>query len=699
MQRYRLCKVFCSLLLSAIIFAACSGGGGGGSSSPPPPKTGSISGMFGISNQFPILTTTVTASSDIEQVDIVPGEIIVAFKSGVNEKTAIAALLTKYKDVGLVNAGPVYPNGPFLFRTIAYHNNKISTDEAKKQTREIISKLSAEPDIQYAEPNDIAKPQMMPNNPVLKYGFQWDMNMINLPTAWELTQGSSSVIVAVLDTGIRSHPSLDPNVLSTGYNFVDMNSDPTEPLAPIANFHGTHVAGTIAAIGNTGYGIAGVAWNVKIMPVRVLGSLGSGQITSIANGMLYAAGLPNSSGTLPPQHANVINMSLGGPSTCSQTYQSVINQVINAGVTIVASAGNSYQSGNPVMSPASCQGVIAVGALDPNGNRASYSESKPYVFIAAPGGEVVNNQISEGILSTFPISTPGGPYYRYMSGTSMAAPHVSGVIGLMYSVNASLTPTQVQGILGSTANPLGNVVPNNDIGYGMIDAGKAVAAAQGVPMPSVAVPYPSPSLINFDQIFSTRIYTEYIYSLGSSTLMISSVTPTVSNPSGGTWLSAVSSPSCSAIPPMSYCPITITINPAGLPTDQYIGNISVASNAGDFYIPVMFRIGATPIVPITTPITVELWSVDSTTGAFENLVATTTTNANASYSFAFQSVPPGNNYYIAAGIDTNSDGVFGNYFNEVFSFGGVLIPVVAGQTTPVTGITLHNPKNDIVSGI
>jgi len=689
-----------TLMFVIMSIAGCGGGGGDGSATtnpPPSPTVGSIAGTLTVSNVILPLSVSSQTQSNKAEADMIPGEIIVRFKDGVDEKAALTAILNKYKSVGLVNAGPIYPNGPYLLRTNAYQNNKISEGDAKKKTESVILELKAEPTIKYAEPNRIAKPQMIPDDPSFLIGFQWDMSMINLPTAWELTQGSSSVIVAVLDSGIRSHPDLDPNVLSTGYNFVDMNSDPTEPLLPNAEFHGTHVAGTIAAIGNNNAGIAGVAWNVKIMPVRVCGPLGCPE-TTIINGMLYASGLPNSSGQVPPQHANVINMSLGGSGACPSVYQDVINQITNAGVTIVVAAGNDFQNGNPAMSPASCQGVIAVGAVDPTGQKASYSESRPYVFIAAPGGEE-GKGIHAGVLSTLPVSTAGGPYYKFMQGTSMATPHVSGVIALMLSVNPGLTPSQIMSILASTANTLNTSVPNNDIGYGLVDAGQAVADAAGVSTPSVPVPYPWPSLFNFQQITVPMSSTNaVVVNTGGATLSLTSATPYVSNPTGGTWLSVSLDSSCSAIAPSSSCPITYTVDPTGLPDDEYIGFIIVASNGGNFAIPVIFQVGATPSPTITEPVTVQLWSIDSTTLDLTWPVASTTTDASQNYNYTFQSVSPGK-YIVVAGVDKNGDGVFGDFLNEVFTISKIQpITVIAGQATPVN-LQIEKEQDDILSGI
>ncbi len=574
-------------------------------------------------------------------------------------------------------------------------------------TQNVIQRLKAEPSIKSAEPNGVSKPTLFPNDPAYVTGSQWDMNMMNLPTAWEITQGSSSVIVAVLDSGIRSHPDLDPNVLTTGYNFVDMNSDPTEPLYPTAEFHGTHVAGTIAAAGNNGKGVAGIAWNAKIMPIRVISPLLGSTDMVLANGILYAAGLPNSSGKVPSQRANVINMSLAGANPCSSIVQSAINSARSAGVVVVAAAGNDYQNGNPSMEPASCTGVVAVGAVDPTGAKASYSESQPYVSIVAPGGEEVEG-IHAGVLSTFPVPVSGNPAYKFEQGTSMAAPHVSGVIALMLSVNPNLTPDQVKNILTSTANPLGiTLLPNNDIGYGLVDAGKAVAQAAGVAIPSIPVPYPSPSLFNFQQISRPMTSTSAtIINMGASTLSLSGPTSSgIYNSAGqlvqGTGLSVSLDPSCSSIAPSTSCPITYGVDPTGLPNGEYFGfvTVTVASNGGNFAIPVLFQVGAVSSPSINGSVTIQLWSIDPTTGEFVKNIASTTTDASHNYNFTFPSVPPGT-YVPVAGVDVNGDGVFGDAVGEVYTTTGVTqIPVIGGQTTSGINLNVNIEQDDILSGI
>ncbi|MEW6684458.1 MAG: S8 family peptidase [Nitrospirota bacterium] len=629
-------------------------------------------------------------------MDFVPGEIIVRFSDGIDDHEALSAILNKFQDMNLTNAGQMYPNGPYVLRTRAYRNPSLSTDEAHQQTADAIATLKMEPSVKYAEPNGIRRPHLIPNDPAYSVGLQWDLSMINLPSAWELTTGNSSVIVAVLDTGIRSHADLNANVLNTGYNFVSNTSDPIEPLTALSSFHGTHVAGTIAAIGNNTVGMAGVAWNAKIMPIRVL-SPTEGTDTAIINGMLYAAGLPNSSGTVPPQRANVINMSLGGEGACSQSYQDAINAIRNAGVVIVVAAGNDFESGNPVETPASCQGVITVGAVDPLGEKASYSGSQPYVFIAAPGGEMVD-AIHAGTLSTWPVSNPGETAYKFEQGTSMAAPHIAGVVALMLSVNPSLTPSEVETILSSTADDLGAAGRDADFGWGLVNAGAAVAAAQGVGLPSIPVPYPSPSLVNFQQLTTATEGYVFVANTGGGTLTLSGGTVEVVDPEDTSWLPAVSAtfdddPTCATLN-ASFCKVTITVDPTGLPNGEYFGIVQLTSNGGTFVVPFGFQVGPDPPLPAIGPMTVQLLRVDSH-GEVSVQSSVTTPVVSQLYNFSFSSVPVGI-YVVVAGVDQNGNGVFGDADGEAFTATGAdPIVVVAGQTTPVD-LGVRNVLDDIV---
>ncbi|MFZ1107034.1 MAG: S8 family peptidase [Rhodomicrobium sp.] len=347
---------------------------------------------------------------------------------------------------------------------------------------------SNNPDIEYAEAERIAKADEV-NDPLFQR--QWDLYEakvgVDAPAAWGGSTGRG-VIVAVVDTGIRPHPDLIKKTLP-GYNFVTKRTleegrkpDGTDPgdWCPLTNgdstWHGTHVAGTIAAETNNGLGIAGIAPDAKIVPVRVLGHCG-GSTLDIADGILWAAGLPVGDGSpLNPNPAKVINMSLGGDGACGARYADVIRQARAKGVTIVVAAGNSNDdvAGH---TPANCEGVIAVAATTRTGARASYSNFGGLVKIAAPGGET-QPSAENGILSTLNRGkqAPGEDVYAYYQGTSMASPHVAGIVALAVQLRPGISPDEVLQVLQNSAQPFPSV-SENQCSVGVCGAGIANAAA------------------------------------------------------------------------------------------------------------------------------------------------------------------------------------------------------------------------------
>jgi len=347
--------------------------------------------------------------------------------------------------------------------------------------------MANDPTVLYAEPDRILKVQSTPADPM--FAQQWDYFEtkagMNLPLAWDLSTGSG-VVVAVLDTGYRPHADLADNLL-TGYDFVSdagmghdgdgRDADASDPgdgcSSGHSSWHGTHVAGTIAALANNGIGIAGVAYSAKVLPVRVLGC-GGGYNSDIADGMIWAAGGSVNGVPTNATPAKVLNLSLGGQSACSMTMQSAINTARSLGANVVVAAGNANMAvGN--FSPANCKGVIAVAALGRNGGKAPYSNYGGLVTVAAPGGNM-NSGTANGILSTLNTggATPGEDSYAYYQGTSMAAPHVAGVVALMLARNPQLTPDEVTVLLRSTTRPFPAAC--GGCGTGMVDAAKAVKA-------------------------------------------------------------------------------------------------------------------------------------------------------------------------------------------------------------------------------
>ena len=346
------------------------------------------------------------------------------------------------------------------------------------EVERIAAQLSALPEVEYAEPDYILQPMLVPNDP--QYNSQWhyyETYGINLPQAWNITTGNASTVVAVIDTGHRPHVDLASRIVG-GYDFISdvqvandgngRDSNPQDPGdwitaaesssgyfagCPVSNssWHGTHVAGTIGAVTNNNNGVASVNWQAKLLTVRVLGKCG-GSTSDIADGMRWAAGLPVTGVPTNLNPAKVLNLSLGGNSSCPATFQSAINAVNAAGGIVVVAAGNSNLNAAG-FTPANCNGVITVGATNRNGVRAWYSNYGSVVDVSAPGGEFGTN----GVLSTANTGTqePASDSYAYKQGTSMAAPHVAGVVSLMLAINPTLNFTQTEAILKLTAKPFG----------------------------------------------------------------------------------------------------------------------------------------------------------------------------------------------------------------------------------------------------
>jgi serine protease len=262
-----------------------------------------------------------------------------------------------------------------------------------------------------------------------------------------------------------------------------------------SSWHGTHVAGTIAAAANNGIGVTGINWQSKILPVRVLGC-GGGYTSDIVDGIRWSVGLPvpNAVNNPPVTQAKIINLSLGGRYTCPWSMQDAIDAARARGAVVVAAAGNNAVDA-ATFAPASCMGVITVGATNRSGKQARYSNYGNLLELSAPGGEIVavsqGYDFTGGIASTvgFGYSYPPTSEYAYYEGTSMAAPHVSGVVSLMYSINPQLTADLAARILQSTASPFSVQAPCSQCGSGILHAGRAVTAADSLRVLQAPSPY------------------------------------------------------------------------------------------------------------------------------------------------------------------------------------------------------------------
>ncbi|MFD3699117.1 S8 family serine peptidase [Streptomyces sp. NPDC058646] len=383
---------------------------------------------------------------------------------------------------------------------------------APAEAADVMAQFRADPDVAYVEPDSRAYALATPND--TEYAKQWDLFEptagMNVPAAWDRTTGTG-VTVAVLDTGYVAHSDLAANVVA-GYDFItsasgarDGNGRDANPAdqgdwsaagecgigskASDSSWHGTHVAGTIAASTGNAKGIAGIAYGAKIQPVRVLGKCG-GATSDIVDAITWASGGSVQGVPANATPAKVINMSLGGSGACTASYQNAINAAVGRGTTVVVAAGNSNADAAG-FSPASCNNVVNVAASNRTGDRSFYSNYGAIIDVAAPGGETRRatdtpgtvTTPENGILSTLNAgtTTPGGEIYKPFQGTSMAAPHVAGLAALLKSANSALTPAQIESAIKTNARPLAGTCTGG-CGAGLADAAATVAAVTSGPV-------------------------------------------------------------------------------------------------------------------------------------------------------------------------------------------------------------------------
>lgn len=539
-------------------------------------------------------------------------------------------------------------------------NNLESYD--KFNTLQEIKKHNQQAGVEYAEPNYIYRPLRVPND--TNYNLQWHYPLINLPQAWDITTGQLSdgdVIVAVIDSGVfLDHPDLQGKLVA-GYDFISnisnardgngIDPDPDDvgdrSLLSNSSWHGTHVAGTVGAQSNNNRGVAGVSWDAKIMPLRVLGNDG-GSVYDVLQAVLFAAGLPNDSGTVPTQRADIINLSLGGGGY-SQVAQSIYTQARNTGVIVIAAAGNRNTSAPSY--PAAYDGVVSVSAIDFARNRSYYSNHGDRIDIAAPGGDtrvdLSGDGRADGVWSTLVDGSTGQRRegYRAYQGTSMAAPHVAGVAALMKAVYPALTPAEFDTLLiaGNLTDEAGSIGRDNDFGYGIVNAYKAVSAAQDLAGGGSIELTPaniivSPQLLNLSFGNSGVLVAR---NAGQTAAAITSVIENIS------WLSIT--------PPLSSNGLgnyNLLINRTGLSDGQYSGVIEFHTDSG--------RV-------ISNTIKIEINSNNVSDNYIASLlvrlvdinlqvVQTATANRNGSgeYLYSFSQVPVGR-YHVIAGSDIDND--------------------------------------------
>jgi serine protease len=419
-------------------------------------------------------------------------QFIVKFKDGTAAKNDKAQRQARLDVAGA-------PQGLHIgqLRRLAVGADVIKTDRPlhPNEIKTLINRLRADPRVEYAEVDVRVFPTFTPND--TSYSTQWhyfDATAgINAPAAWDIADGTGEV-VAVLDTGITPHSDLSANIVS-GYDFITNTTTSRDGDARDSNpndegdwyaagecsqvngsnssWHGTHVAGTIAAVTNNSLGVAGVAFGAKVQPVRVLGKCG-GTSSDIDDAIVWASGGTVSGIPANATPAKVINLSLGGGGTCLASTQAAINTAVANGAVVVISAGNS-NSDAANFQPASCTNILTVAALDKSGGRASYSNYGTIVDIAAPGGgsgNYINSTLNAG------TTVQGAESYALYQGTSMAAPHVSGVAALVRDASGdTLDPGEIMALIQATSRTIPGTGCSVGCGSGLIDAAAAVVAA------------------------------------------------------------------------------------------------------------------------------------------------------------------------------------------------------------------------------
>lgn len=444
-------------------------------------------------------TAPQTDLSQTQSGDFVPGQmLVIPAETGQKRLNTANRVRVQLEHSAPLSARAAHRPGSAL-ASLSHRN---PTAYQKLTTLRAIKARRLDPGVARAEPNYLRHIQRVPNDP--RYNLQWHYDAINLPRAWDLTTGTpesgEAPIVAVVDSGVLiDHPDLQGQLLD-GYDFIrddevandnqpGIDPDPNDPgdgdgLNP-DSWHGTHVAGTVAAASDNGRGGAGVAWGAQIMPLRALG-VGGGTSYDILQSVLYAAGLENDSNTLPERPADIINLSLGGTGS-SQIEADTFREISETlGIVIVASSGNENTS-EPLF-PASYPTVISVGATTAAGLRAPYSNFGDTLDLVAPGGnlgeDANGDAIPDGILSTSAERDGSGAiqpgYSLSYQGTSMAAPHVAGVAALMKAVYPGLTAAEFTQLLEQGDLTSGDGTRSDELGYGQIDAERAVGAAYGI---------------------------------------------------------------------------------------------------------------------------------------------------------------------------------------------------------------------------
>ena len=520
----------------------------------------------------------------------------------------------------------------------------------KLETLYMIKTLYQDPSTVHAMPNYLYRlaATFEPDDP--HFALQWHYPQIALPSAWTQGTGAGSV-VAVIDSGVwLQHPDLQGQLVG-GHDFVlgisggnDPGDNPRPPSG--SGYHGTHVAGTVVAATNNARGVAGVAFDSRVMPLRACSSDGCTSY-SVEQSLRFAAGLPNDSGQVPAETAGVINLSLGRTGPAVPAEEAFFQELRSRDILVVAAAGNDASSVPHY--PASYPQVISVSAVDIQGRQAWYSSFGSAVGVAAPGGDTRSDLNGDGhpdgVLSTSvnDLNSPPTPVYRFYQGTSMATPHVAGVLALMRAAAPGLSAADIENLLlnGLITDDLGAPGWDTIYGHGLINAAKAVSealASAGNPVPLDPRLAASPTLLNFG--VSLESLTLTLSNTGGGELTFG----TPGEDSGG-WLSLES-----AIQDDRMI-VTARVDRTGLAEGTFQATATFPSSANTITVEVLMQVADVPGSAVGLQ-----YLILADPETFDTIgFAVGEPQGVGSYAYRVDDMPAGT-YLLVSGSDANNDG-------------------------------------------
>ena len=473
-----------------------------------------------------------------------------------------------------------------------------------------------------------------------RWNLQWNLQQIGLETALTaIGQGTKDVAVAVLDGG---GPLADSTADSTsaflpgGFDFVDFDNDPTDPQSSSGS-HGTHVGSTIAAL-NDGNNING--FGIGVVSMRVMGTSGTGFTSDIIQGLLFAGGLPNSTGSVYQGATPIkaMNLSLGSTGGgCSSSYQGVFNDLYDRNISVVSSSGNAAQEAPGAYGyPASCENVISVGATAASGLRAYYSTYNDAVDIAAPGGDVGADVNADGY-SDGVLAFDSNEDLAFYQGTSMASPHVAGAIGILYALVPELLASQVDALIidGHLVDDIGPEGKDDDYGYGLLNINKAVARIideEGLDFTYGSI---NPGTANLGLEFNS--YDITVSKVGDGELSVSSITNDL--PSAVT-ISEID------VDESGFGTYRLTFDRSSLPDGLYRTNTRVTfSNENIQSSVATFQVGPERDRPYVEFISTYLYQVDEVGGTISLVFGNDGEMVDGEVAFTAENLPDGQYYF------------------------------------------------------